>query len=64
MNRRTEVYEAIRAAKGGISRDELATELDLSEGEVQPHLAALLADHQIFELSVGTIGGDRFAAID
>lgn len=64
MTRRNDIYATIREAKGGISRDELADELDLSQSEVEPHLRALLADHQIFELSVGTIGGDRFAAVD
>lgn len=64
VTRVNDVYEAIKAAKGGVSRDELAAELRLSEAEVQPAISELLHEHRIFELSVGTIGGDRFAAVD
>ena len=58
------VHELIRSEPGGITRDEIADRLGVREGDVQPALRALLDDHVIFEMSVGTIGGDRFATID
>lgn len=60
---RGRVHELIRS-EPGIARDEIAERLGVREGDVQPALRALLDDHVIFEMSVGTVGGDRFATID
>jgi predicted transcriptional regulator len=58
------VHETIKAHPGGIIRDELAEELSFQESTVETALRALKADQLIFELSVGTVGGDRFASVD
>lgn len=58
------LLELIRSEDNGMTRDEMAERLSVPESEIQPGIRALLDDHAIFEMSAGTIGGDRFVAID
>jgi hypothetical protein len=74
MDRETRVRNRVYAfikANTNPSRDEITATLAadpnataVTEVEIHQALRSLLADRLIFETSVGTVGGDRFASID